>query len=113
MAIRSKIQHPLRASKVKRKAATARRIGKRVELGDYVVADPEICHGKPTYKGTRIMVWQILQDLARGETVDEVVRAWGGRVSREAVLETIRLAGGALLDSDGRLSRRPNGRLAA
>ena len=104
---------PLKAAKAKPKATTGRHIEKRVELGDYVVADPQICHGKPTYKGTRIMVWQILQDLARGETVDEVVRAWGGRVSREAVLETIRLAGGALLDRDGRLSRHPNGRVAA
>lgn len=77
------------------------------------MADPLICHGKPTYKGTRIMVWQILQDLARGESVNEVVKAWGGRVSVAAVRETIRLAGGALLDSDGRLNRSLNGQLAA
>lgn len=28
----------------------------RIELGEHVVADPLICHGKPTYKGTRIML---------------------------------------------------------
>jgi hypothetical protein len=27
----------------------------RVELGRHIVADPKICHGQPTYKGTRIM----------------------------------------------------------
>ena len=43
--------------------------------------------GKPTYKGTRIMVWQILEALAHGESVDDLVRAWRGRVSRAAVLE--------------------------
>jgi len=42
----------------------------RVELGEYIVADPLVCHGKPTFKGTRIMVWQILEDLARGESID-------------------------------------------
>lgn len=87
--------------------------GQRITLGKYIVADDRICHGKPTYKGTRIMVWQILQALSRGESIDELVNAWDGRVSRAAILETIRLAGGALLDSHGRLNRYLGGRLAA
>src|SRR6266550_371477 len=94
-------------------ANSGRRKAQRIELGEYVVADPLICHGKPTYKGTRIMVWQILEALADGESVNELVKAWGGRVSKAAVLETIRLAGGALLDADGRLNRSLNGQLAA
>ena len=77
------------------------------------MADPLICHGKPTFKGTRIMVWQILEALAHGESVEQLVKAWGGRVSKAAVLETIRLAGGALLDAHGRLNRDFNGQLAA
>ena len=87
--------------------------GQRLVLGKYIVADDRICHGKPTYKGTRIMVWQILEALARGESIEELVRAWDGRVSRAAILETIRLAGGALLDSHGRLNRFRAGQLAA
>ena len=39
-----------------------------VELGHYIVADLEICYGKPTFKGTRIMVWQILEDVADGRS---------------------------------------------
>jgi len=34
-------------------------MSRRLELGEHVVADPEICHGKPTFNGTRIMVWQV------------------------------------------------------
>jgi uncharacterized protein (DUF433 family) len=30
-------------------------------LGRYIVADPEICHRKPTFRGTRIMVSQVLK----------------------------------------------------
>jgi uncharacterized protein (DUF433 family) len=30
------------------------------QLGKYIVADPEICHGKPTFKGTRILVKTVL-----------------------------------------------------
>lgn len=73
------------------------------ELGKHIVADPKVCHGKPAYKGTRIMVWQILESLGQGETVDELVAAWGGRVSREAILETIQLAQANLLTADGKL----------
>ena len=86
---------------------------KAVELGNYIVADPKICHGKPTYKGTRIMVWQILEALGDGESVDELVKAWGGRVSRDAILETIRLAGTNLLNDHGRLRHRRASLVAA
>jgi uncharacterized protein (DUF433 family) len=30
-------------------------IAKRM-IGRYIVADPEICHGQPTFRGTRILV---------------------------------------------------------
>jgi hypothetical protein len=59
------------------------------------------------------MVWQILEALADGESVEKLVQAWGGRVSRDAILETIRLAGGALLDKRGRLNRKLNGHYLA
>ncbi len=45
---------------------------KRVMLGRYIVADPKICHGKPTFVGTRIMAWQILRQVAKGMAWDEI-----------------------------------------
>ena len=39
---------------------------KRKELGQYIVADSDICHGQPTFKGTRIMVKSVLEMLAKG-----------------------------------------------
>lgn len=39
---------------------------KRLELGLDILAGPKIRHGKPTFKGTRIMVWQVLDDVAEG-----------------------------------------------
>ena len=59
------------------------------------------------------MVWQILDELEHGMSLDEIVRAWGGRVNTKAILETIALARGALLDARGRLACSQNGRLAA
>jgi uncharacterized protein (DUF433 family) len=81
--------------------------GQRIELGHFIVADPKICHGKPTYKGTRIMVWQVLAMLERGESWDCIRNAWPGRVSDEAIAETIRLARTSLLDKHGRLAKEP------
>jgi uncharacterized protein (DUF433 family) len=38
--------------------------------------DPEICSGKPTIRGTRIMVKNILGILAAGEGVEAVLEAY-------------------------------------
>ena len=75
-----------------------------VELGEHIVADPLICHGKPTFKGTRIMVWQVLDDVADGHSWEFICRErWGGRIPLAAVAEALKLARHALLDKQGRL----------
>jgi hypothetical protein len=74
----------------------------RMELGKYIVADPAICHGKPTFKGTRIMVWQVLEDVAEGRSWDFICNTrWGGRIPLQAVAEAARLAGQAWLELHG------------
>jgi uncharacterized protein (DUF433 family) len=65
---------------------------RRKTLGRYIVADPEICHGKPTFIGSRVMVWQVLEAVARGEPWDEIVAHWPGSVSKEAIAEALELA---------------------
>jgi uncharacterized protein (DUF433 family) len=45
----------------------------RVKINEYIVADSEICHGKPTFKGTRIMVWQVLEMLEGGVSTKEII----------------------------------------
>ena len=74
-----------------------------LELSRHIVADPAVCHGKPTFKGTRIMVWQVLDELAHGMTPDEIVAAWAGQVSREAIADSVRVARSSLLDERGQL----------
>ena len=48
----------------------------RVEINKYIVADSEICHGKPTFKGTRIMIWQVLEMLEVGVPVEKILNAF-------------------------------------
>lgn len=61
-------------------------------LGEYVVAASGVCRGRPTFKYTRIDVAFILERLEGGETVDDLVAAYGGRLSREGLEEAQRLA---------------------
>ena len=76
----------------------------RVEFGQYIVADPEICHGKPTFKGTRIMVWQVLEDVADGRSWEFIChQRWAGRIPLAAVAEAVRLSRQAWLDEHGSL----------
>jgi uncharacterized protein (DUF433 family) len=64
----------------------------RVELGRHIVADPKICGGQPTFKGTRIMVWIVLEQLEDGLTWDQITREWDGKVGHEAIAEAIAIA---------------------
>ena len=78
----------------------------RVELGRYIVADPAICHGRPTFRGTRILVSQVLDDVAEGRSWDFICnRRWGGRIPLAAVTEAVKLAHHAWLDHPERMAR--------
>ncbi len=41
-----------------------------------ISVNPNICHGQPCIKGTRIMVWIIVSCIANGDSVDDVLRAY-------------------------------------
>jgi uncharacterized protein (DUF433 family) len=41
-----------------------------------ILIDPQVCHGKPCIKGTRIMVSVILDNLAEGLTLEEIVKEY-------------------------------------
>lgn len=43
------------------------------ERSKRITIDPEICHGKPTIRGSRLMVSTILELLASGMSADEIV----------------------------------------
>ncbi len=62
-------------------------------LGQYIVADPRICHGKPTFRGTRVMVWQVLEMLEEGLDWDTILSNFRNSFPKEAIAEAIRLSG--------------------
>ena len=67
-------------------------------LGRHIVADPETCHGQPTFRGTRILVTDVLDQVAEGMAWETIIQDWHGSLSKEAIAEAVVLASRALLD---------------
>jgi uncharacterized protein (DUF433 family) len=70
---------------------------KKMVLGRYIVADPKICHGKLTFRGTRVFVADVLEQVAEGMDWESISESWRGTVKWEAIAEAVRLAREALL----------------
>jgi uncharacterized protein (DUF433 family) len=56
-----------------------------------ISVDPNVCHGKPCIKGTRVMVSVILDNLAAGLTPEDLIKSYPS-VSREAMQAAIAYA---------------------
>lgn len=67
-------------------------------IGRFIVTDPDICHGKPTFRGTRIMVWQVLEQVANGMAWETIEEEWRGKVTKDAIAEAVRLASQAFIE---------------
>jgi len=66
-------------------------------LGRYIVADPEICHGQPTFRGTRIFVSDVLEMVAEGMAWEAIIEQWHNSITKEAIAEAVKLSSEAFL----------------
>jgi uncharacterized protein (DUF433 family) len=67
-------------------------------IGRYIVTDPNICHGKPTFRGTRIFVADVLEQVASGMVWESIIEDWHGSITKEAIAEAVQLASQAFLE---------------
>lgn len=67
-------------------------------MGRYIVTDPEICHGQPTFRGTRILVADVLEQVASGVIWETIIEEWHGHITTEAIAEAVQLASRALIE---------------
>ena len=51
---------------------------------DHITVDPMICHGRACVTGTRVLVTTILDNLAAGLEVDEVIKSYPS-ITRESI----------------------------
>lgn len=78
-------------------------------LGRYLVADPAICHGQLTFRGTRVFVSDVLEQVASGVPWESIAESWNHSVNDAAIAEAVRLAREALLAHHHELSEEPFG----
>jgi uncharacterized protein (DUF433 family) len=55
---------------------------------DWIEIDLEVCNGRPVLRGTRIAVQSVLEMLAAGDSVDDVLEAFPS-LRREQVLACV------------------------
>jgi len=64
---------------------------KKKSFGRFISVDPKICHGKLCFRGTRILVSDVLELVANGLSWDDIIKECSGEVSRQGITEAIRL----------------------
>jgi len=64
-----------------------------------ITVDPKVLVGKPVIKGTRLSVESILNQLAHGATVEELVAEYAG-LSKEDIQACLLFASRSLDDTD-------------
>src|SRR5438128_2007802 len=70
---------------------SASKDGQRM-IGRYIISYPAVCHGQPTFRGTRIPVADVMEQVAGGIAWETIVKEWRGDVSVDAISEAVRLA---------------------
>jgi uncharacterized protein (DUF433 family) len=85
--IRAKTKIPSKDESAKRRP---------ILIGKFLTADPRVCHGELTFRGTRIPVETILLYLAKGCSLNYLRKSWP-EVPPEAIQEAISLATDSLV----------------
>lgn len=73
---------------------------------DYITVDPAICHGRACVKGTRVMASVVLDNLAQGASIEDLLASYPS-LSREGILATMGYA--AELSRDRTVDLSPAG----
>jgi len=57
----------------------------------WIIINPKICHGKPVFRGTRVLVSDVLEILASGMSIEGVLKEYP-QLTKEMILEALGLA---------------------
>ena len=61
----------------------------RIEIGKFLAADTRVCSGRLIFKGSRIMVSDVLELTQTGYSPEAIAKQYRGIISPEAVREAL------------------------
>ncbi len=57
----------------------------------WIEINPNVCHGKPVFRSTRVLVADVLEMIASGMSIEEILEEYP-QLNKEMILEAIALA---------------------
>jgi len=78
----------------------ARRELKWRTLVDRISVDPKVCHGQPCIKGTRIMVYLVLELLESGLGPDRIIKDYYPQLIKQDVEACLHYAASLIRDAE-------------
>lgn len=72
---------------------------------EWIVCDPQVLSGKPIIKGTRISVAIILQCIASGMSIDDILRGYP-TLTKEGILSAFEFAARQMSGEEIRIMER-------
>ncbi len=70
---------------------------KPIRIGRQLIKEPGVCHGKLTFKGTRVPVETVLSRIGKGRSIEDILKSWP-ELRRAAIVEAINLAAASLVE---------------
>jgi uncharacterized protein (DUF433 family) len=70
------------------------------ELMERISVDPKACHGQPCIKGTRIMVYLILELLESGLGPEQIIKEYYPRLTRKDIEACLHYAASLIRDAE-------------
>lgn len=65
-----------------------------------ITIDPQVCHGQPCFKGTRIMVYLVLELLEAGVTPEEILERYYPNLQIEDIRAAIGYAASLIKEQE-------------
>ncbi|MBM4054806.1 MAG: DUF433 domain-containing protein [Planctomycetes bacterium] len=65
-----------------------------------IEVNADICHGQPCIKGTRIMVYIIIELLESGLTPDDIIKDYYPKITKEDIKQCLHYAASLIKDQE-------------
>ena len=69
-------------------------------LLDRVIVDPKICHGQPCVKGTRIMVYLVLELVEAGIGLEQITNEYYPQLTKQDIEACLHYAASLIRDAE-------------